>query len=47
MIFTIESAGKMIYRYDMGRMPRAVSYDAGRHVISEEQHRALIKDFGR
>ena len=45
--FTIESAGKMIYRYDMGRMTRAVGYDAGRHVISEEQHRARIKDFGR
>jgi hypothetical protein len=44
--FTIESAGKTIYRYDMGRMTRTVGYDAGRHVISEEQHRARIKEFG-
>ena len=44
--FTVESAGTTIYRYDMGRMTRTVGYDAGRHVISEEQHRARIKDFG-
>ena len=44
--FTIESAGKTIYQYDMGRMTRTVGYDAGRHVISEEQHRARIKEFG-
>jgi hypothetical protein len=45
--FTIESGGKTIYRYDMGRMTRTVGFDAGRHVISEDQHRARIKDFGR
>ena len=45
--FTIESAGKMIYRYDMGRMTRTVGFDAGRHVISEEQHRVRIKEFGQ
>jgi hypothetical protein len=45
--FTIESAGKTIYRYDMGRMTRTVGYDAGRHVISEEQHRARLDEFGQ
>lgn len=44
--FTIESAGKTIYQYDMGRMTRTVGFDAGRHVISEEQHRTRIKEFG-
>ena len=44
--FTIESAGKTIYRYDMGRMTRTVGFDGGRHVISQEQHRARIKEFG-
>jgi hypothetical protein len=44
--FTIESAGKTIYRYDMGRMTRTVGFDGGRHVISEEQHRTRIKEFG-
>ena len=43
--FTIESAGTTIFRYDLGRMTRTVGYDAGRHVISEEQHRARIKEF--
>jgi hypothetical protein len=45
--FTIESAGKTIYRYDMGRMTRTVGFDAGRHVVSEEQHRVRIKEFGQ
>ena len=44
--FTIESAGKSIYKYDMGRMTRTVGFDAGRDVISEEQHRTRIKEFG-
>ena len=44
--FTVESAGTTIYRSDMARMTRTVGYDAGRHVLSEEQHRARIKDFG-
>jgi hypothetical protein len=44
--FTIESAGRTIYRFDMGRMTRTVGFDAGHRVISEEQHRARIKEFG-
>jgi hypothetical protein len=44
--FTIESAGKTIYTFDMNRMTRTVGFDAGRHVISEEQHRTRIKEFG-
>lgn len=46
MTFTIESAGKTMYRYDMQRMTRTVGYDAGRHVISEAQHRTGIKEYG-
>ena len=44
--FTIESAGKTIYRYDMGRMTRAVGYDGPRQVRSPQQHRARLKEFG-
>ena len=45
--FTIESVGKTIFRYDMGRMTRTVGFDAGRRVISEEQHRTRIKEYGQ
>ena len=45
--FTIESAGKTIYRNEMERMTRTVGFDAGRHVISEEQHLIRIKEFGQ
>jgi len=45
--FTIASAGKTIYKYDMGRMTRTVGFDAGRHVVSPEQHRARIKEYGQ
>jgi hypothetical protein len=41
--FTVESAGKTIYRYDMRRMTRT----ANRHVKSRAQYRAWIKEFGR
>jgi hypothetical protein len=44
--FTIESAGKTIYKYDMARMTRNVGFDGGRQVISQAQHRARIKEFG-
>ena len=45
--FTIESAGKPIYKYDMARMTRTVGFDAGRHVVSPAQHRARIKEYGQ
>ena len=41
--FTIESAGKTIYRYDMGRMTRT----GRRHVMSPSQYRAWIKEYGQ
>ena len=43
--FTIESAGKTIYQFRLERLTRAVGFDAGRHVISAEQHRARLKEF--
>ena len=45
--FTIESAGRTIYRHDMGRMTRTVGFDGGRRVISEAQHRTRIKEYGQ
>ena len=44
--FTIESGGRPIYRYDMGRMSRTVRYDGSRQVLSPRQHRDRIKEFG-
>ena len=44
--FTIEAAGKTIYRFDMAPLTRTVGFDAGRQVISAEAHRARIKEFG-
>jgi len=45
--FTIESAGKTIYRFELAPLTRTVGFDAGRQVISAEQHRARIKEFGQ
>ena len=45
--FTIESAGKTIYTYDMGRMTRTVGYGGSRDVLSPQQHRAWIKEYGQ
>jgi hypothetical protein len=44
--FTIESAGRTIYRYELEPLTRTVGFGAGRQVISAEQHRARIKEFG-
>jgi hypothetical protein len=44
--FTIESAGRTIYRYDQTPMTRVAGFDAGRHVLSAEQHRARLEEFG-
>jgi len=43
--FTIESAGKAIYRFELERLTRTVGFDAGRHVLSAEQHRARLMEF--
>ena len=47
LTLAIESDGKTIYRYDMARLTRTVGFDAGRRVISEEQHRTRIKEYGQ
>ena len=44
--FTIESGGRTIYRYDMGRMRRTVDYDGSRQARSPQQHRDRIEEFG-
>src|SRR5688572_32530028 len=45
--FTIESAGRTIYRFELAPLTRTVGFDAGRQVVSAEAQRARIKDFGR
>jgi len=42
--FTIESAGKTIYRFKLERLTRIVGFDAGRQVLSAEQHRARLTE---
>ena len=44
--FTIESAGRTIYQFQLERLTRTVGVDGGRQVISPEQHRARLKEFG-
>jgi len=46
-IFTIESAGRTIYRYRLESLTRTVRFDAGRHVISAERYEAQLKEFAR
>ena len=43
--FTIESAGKTMYQFRLERLTRTVGFDAGRHVISAEQHRTRLEEF--
>lgn len=43
--FTIESAGKTIYRFKLERLTRNVGFDAGRQVLSAEQHRDRLSEF--
>lgn len=45
--FTIESEGRTIYRFKLMPLTRTVGFDAGRHVISAEEHRARLREFGR
>ena len=44
--FTVESAGRTIYRFELAPLTRTVGFDAGRHVISAEAQRARVKEFG-
>ena len=45
--FTIEDGGTTVYRFELAPLTRTVGFDAGRHVISAEEHRARVKEFGR
>jgi hypothetical protein len=44
--FTIESAGRVVYQFELAPLTRTVGFDAGRRVISADEHRARIKEFG-
>jgi hypothetical protein len=43
--FTIESEGKTIYRFKLTPLTRSVGFDAGRRMLSGEQHRARLEEF--
>jgi hypothetical protein len=44
--FTIESAGRTIYRFDLGRMTRTLGYYHKHRVASPQEHRTRLKEFG-
>jgi hypothetical protein len=46
MTFTIVSSGRTIYERKWS-MTRAVGFDAGRRMLSSEEHRARLAEFGR
>jgi hypothetical protein len=43
--FTIESEGQTIYRFKLAPLTRSVGYDAGRRMLSAEEHRARLEEF--
>ena len=43
--FAIESEGRTVYRFKLAPMTRAVGFDAGRRMLSSEQHRARLEEF--
>lgn len=43
--FTIESEGKTIYRSRLTPLTHSVGFDAGRRMLSAEQHRARLEEF--
>lgn len=45
--FTIESAGKIVYRFKLVPLTRSVGFDAGRRRLSAGQHRARVEKFGQ
>lgn len=45
--FTIESHGRVVYRIAMVPLTRSIGFDAGRRRLTEAEHRARIRDFGR
>jgi hypothetical protein len=47
VIFTIESAGKVVYRAELAPLTRVAGFDAGRRIVSLEEHRTRVEEFGR
>lgn len=45
--FTIESAGTIAYRFKLQPLTRTIGFDAGRRVLSAEEHRVHLKAFGQ
>jgi hypothetical protein len=45
--FTIESKGATVYRFRLRPLTRTVVFDAVRRVISPEDHRRRLNEFGR
>ena len=43
---TIEAAGRTLYRFELPPLTRTVGFDAGRRVISADEHRERVKRFG-
>ena len=43
--FTIESAGRTIYRFTLAPLTRSGGFDARRRTLSVEQHRAQLAEF--
>lgn len=46
LTFTIESEGKTIYRSKLAPLTRVVGFDAGRRMLSAEEHRVRVREFG-
>lgn len=45
--FTIESTGATVYRFKLQPLTRTMGFGAGRRVISAEEHRLRLIEFGR
>lgn len=46
LTFTIESEGKTVYRSKLVPLTRVVGFDAGRRMLSAEEHRIRVREFG-
>lgn len=44
--FSIESSGQIVYQFKLAPLTRTVGFDAGRHVLSADQHRSRLREFG-
>lgn len=43
--FTIESAGRVLFEDELMPMTRTIGFDAGKRVLSEDEHRARLDEF--